>query len=135
MTTTFIDNDNEVYRLLVGVKLKVGNNIFFGSKFLEESEQEGNHISVQFDWEQVIERHKARNDIVGFFHTHPNFRNGPSTIDLRTMYGWVEALGKPLLCAIEGVNGLACHWFYPGDYFETYYGFRLNNFVFGKYLK
>ncbi len=61
-------------------------------------ESTGGPGSVDFDWEKVI---RDRNKIVGFNHTHPSNIMEPSSLDDKTMTGWVKALGKPLLCGIK----------------------------------
>ena len=61
-------------------------------------ESKGGPGSVDFDWKKVVKR---RRNIIGFNHTHPGGMSTPSSIDDNTMTGWVKALGKPLLCAIE----------------------------------
>ena len=61
-------------------------------------ESTGGPGSVDFNWEKVF---KHRNTIIGFKHTHPNGFLNPSTIDNRTMAGWVKGLNKSLLCGIQ----------------------------------
>jgi len=66
---------------------------------------------VGFDAAAVLAREEKRGDVVGFYHTHPAGRASPSTRDLKTMRAWVDSFGKPLLCLIEGVNGLVGYRF------------------------
>ena len=66
----------------------------------------GGPASVEFDPYWVLEREETKGDVVGFYHTHPCYKAQPSKRDIDTMRAWVSAFGKPLLCAIEGVDGL-----------------------------
>ncbi len=66
----------------------------------------GELSSVSFDGPNVLAREERRRDIVGFFHTHPGGPPQPSTRDVRTMRAWCSAFGKPLLCLIDGPDGL-----------------------------
>jgi hypothetical protein len=62
---------------------------------------------VEFDASAVLARDEQRRDIIGFLHTHPHCAAQPSRRDINTMRAWVSALGKPLVCLIEGMDGLA----------------------------
>ena len=72
---------------------------------------EGEPASVEFDGLEVLAREERRRDVVGFLHTHPSSAAVPSQRDLHTMRAWVSAFGKPLLCVIEGADGLAGYRF------------------------
>jgi hypothetical protein len=71
----------------------------------------GEPASVAFDGPAVLKREERQRDVIGFLHTHPTFEATPSRRDLDTMRAWVSAFGKPLLCVIEGTNGLAGYRF------------------------
>ena len=77
--------------------------------------KQGGPSSVEFDWPWVLEREERRGDVIGFWHTHPFGFDGPSRRDIRTMQGWVNCLGKPLLCLIEVPDGLVAHFFETGE--------------------
>jgi proteasome lid subunit RPN8/RPN11 len=62
---------------------------------------------VSFDGPGVLRREEGRNDVLGFFHTHPGGPPLPSARDVRTMRAWCSAFGKPLLCVIASPEGLA----------------------------
>jgi hypothetical protein len=66
----------------------------------------GEPAEVEFDGPAVLAREERRRDVVGFLHTHPSSAAVPSRRDLATMRAWVSAFGKPLLCLIEGTDGL-----------------------------
>jgi len=66
---------------------------------------------VEFDGGQALAREEALGDVIGFMHTHPNSAATPSQRDVDTMQAWVSALGKPLLCVIQGTDGLRCYRF------------------------
>jgi len=57
-------------------------------------------------------REETSGDIQGFWHTHPNFRALPSETDHATMSGWTICFGKPVVCCIEGIDGLRAYWFW-----------------------
>lgn len=61
---------------------------------------------VAFDGPAVLAREESRGDVVGFLHTHPSCAALPSRRDLHTMRAWVSAFGKPLICLIDGRDGL-----------------------------
>ena len=69
----------------------------------------GGRAWVEVDWAWALEREEARGDVVGFYHTHPGMAAVPSARDVATMWAWVSCFGKPLLCAIEGEEGLAAY--------------------------
>lgn len=71
----------------------------------------GEPATVEFDGPAVLAREERRHDVVGFLHTHPSSAAVPSQRDLHTMRAWVSAFGKPLLCLIEGSDGLAGYQF------------------------
>jgi hypothetical protein len=67
----------------------------------------GQPTRVEFNGPAVLAREERRGDVVGFLHTHPGFRAQPSRRDIATMQAWVSAFGKPLVCLIDGTDGLA----------------------------
>lgn len=71
----------------------------------------GKPASVEFDGPSVLAREERLHDVMGFLHTHPTFAAAPSRRDLATMRAWVSAFGKPLLCLIDGCDGLAGYRF------------------------
>lgn len=75
------------------------------------SRKSGEPAHVEFDASAVLHREETQGDVVGFLHTHPNTPAQPSDRDLKTMRAWVSAFGKPLLCLIEGTDGLAGYRF------------------------
>jgi len=77
--------------------------------------RQGGAASVEFDWSWVLEREEQRGDVIGFWHTHPFGGDGPSRRDLRTMRGWVDCLGKPLLCLIEVPGRIAAYLYETGE--------------------
>lgn len=81
-----------------------------------QKESEGRPASVDFDYNYVLKREEEKRDIIGFCHTHPGFLAIPSDRDVRTMGAWVNCLGKPLLCLIEGTDGLRAYLFYDDEY-------------------
>jgi proteasome lid subunit RPN8/RPN11 len=74
----------------------------------------GDRAQVAFDGLKTLQREESRGDVVGFFHTHPDGPCHPSERDVRTMRAWCSALGKPLLCVIEGPQGIAA-WRFDDD--------------------
>jgi len=75
----------------------------------------GRPAHVEFDGQAVLAREEKRRDIVGFLHTHPGFPAEPSQRDIATMQAWVGSFGKPLLCLIQGTDGLAGYVFTADD--------------------
>jgi proteasome lid subunit RPN8/RPN11 len=61
---------------------------------------------VRFDGLWVLHREERRQDVLGFFHTHPDGPPRPSSRDIRTMRAWVGAFGKPLVCLIASPAGI-----------------------------
>jgi proteasome lid subunit RPN8/RPN11 len=68
--------------------------------------QTGEPARVAFDAGWVLAREEKQHDVVGFYHTHPGMTASPSDRDVRTMRAWCSAFGKPLLCVIEGKDGV-----------------------------
>jgi proteasome lid subunit RPN8/RPN11 len=75
----------------------------------------GQPTRVEFDGRAVLAREERRGDVIGFLHTHPGFRALLSKRDVDTMRAWVSAFGKPLLCLIDGTDGLAGYLFDSDD--------------------
>ena len=75
------------------------------------NETEGIPTNVENDDALIEKREEAEGDVIGFFHTHPNFTASPSSLDDKTMRSWVTSFGKPLACCIKGVDGLRAHWY------------------------
>ena len=75
----------------------------------------GQPAQVEFDAAWVLAREEQRGDVLGFYHTHPFSQPLPSETDLRTMRAWASAFGKPLLCLIESIDGLAAFRFDDDD--------------------
>lgn len=63
---------------------------------------------VAFDPDYVWDN---RDKIVGWIHTHPQWTADPSGTDDATMKAQVCALGRPLLCCIDGTDGLRAYWY------------------------
>ena len=76
---------------------------------------EGNPGSVGFPYKWVMEREESKHDVNGFWHTHPGMSATPSLRDYATMHQWVMCFGKPLMCLIEGVDGLKAYLFYDDE--------------------
>jgi hypothetical protein len=70
---------------------------------------------VGFPYQWVLDREEKTGDLVGFMHTHPGFQASPSLRDDATMEQWVLSFGKPLLCLIEGINGLKGYLYYSDE--------------------
>jgi len=75
----------------------------------------GKPESVEFDGPAALAREEQQGDVLGFWHTHPDFPATPSRRDVNTMQAWTSALGKPLLCIIEGTDGLQAYRFDDDD--------------------
>ena len=75
----------------------------------------GTRTRVEFNGPAILAREEKRQDIVGFLHTHPGSLAEPSQRDIATMQAWVSAFGKPLLCLIEGTDGLTGFCFATDD--------------------
>jgi proteasome lid subunit RPN8/RPN11 len=95
----------EEYWTLVGQR---GTRIWFARRI---DRQVGEHVSVAFDGQRVLEREERYGDVLGFFHTHPAGPPEPSGRDVRTMRAWCSSFGKPILCAIASPIGLAAYCF------------------------
>jgi proteasome lid subunit RPN8/RPN11 len=73
--------------------------------------QTGEQVCVAFDGPWVLEREERYQDVIGFYHTHPDGPAEPSRRDVRTMRAWCSAFGKPLLCLIDSPAGVRGHRF------------------------
>ena len=71
----------------------------------------GERARVSFDGPWVLQREERRQDVLGFYHTHPDGPPRPSDRDVRTMRAWCSAFGKPLLCLIASPEGLRGYCF------------------------
>lgn len=71
----------------------------------------GERASVRFDGIWVLKREEEHHDVLGFFHTHPGGPPAPSARDIRTMRAWCSSFGKPLLCLIASLEGVAGYRF------------------------
>ena len=96
---------NEQYWLLTGA---LAGPAWYGRR---RDSRRGRPCDVTFDHRIVYDREDRHGDVVGFLHTHPGMTASPSQTDLDTMRAWVLAMGKPLVCAILGRDGLRAHWF------------------------
>lgn len=97
--------DNEIFFLLLG---KIEGGFWWGKK---RERGEGGPAQVGFDADYALEQEMQHKNVVGFYHTHPNFTASPSLRDHRTMRAWVLSLGKPLVCVIKGVDGCKAWWY------------------------
>lgn len=71
----------------------------------------GEPSKVGFNPQWVEDREDTKGDIVGFVHTHPHTPGAPSPTDYATMKAWVMYFGRPMLCMINGTDGLRAWWF------------------------
>jgi len=55
---------------------------------------------VEFDWQEVWNRHLEHGDVIGWFHTHPPGAHDMSRTDRDTFTGWIMALGGPRYAVI-----------------------------------
>lgn len=76
---------------------------------------EGHPGAVEFVYKWVNEREEKQGDVVGFYHTHPGMAASPSLRDDATMHAIITSFGKPLLCLIEGANGLKAYLYYNDE--------------------
>jgi proteasome lid subunit RPN8/RPN11 len=75
----------------------------------------GKPATVEFDGPGVLAREEQLSDVIGFLHTHPDCEANLSQRDIHTMQAWTSAFGKPLLCLIEGTDGLRAYLFENSD--------------------
>jgi proteasome lid subunit RPN8/RPN11 len=71
----------------------------------------GEQFEVRFDGAWALQREEQRQDVVGFYHTHPDGPAVPSCRDVRTMRAWCSSFGKPLLCLIASPAGVRGYCF------------------------
>ena len=99
--TRTLTRTTEQYWTLVGARR---GRIWYARRIHHRS---GAATSVRFDGLGVLRREEGRQDVLGFYHTHPDGPPRPSARDVRTMRAWCSAFGKPLLCVIASPEGLA----------------------------
>jgi proteasome lid subunit RPN8/RPN11 len=75
------------------------------------SPHSGERLEVRFDGAWVLRREERSQDVVGFYHTHPDGPAVPSRRDVRTMRAWCSSFGKPLLCLIASPAGVRGYCF------------------------
>jgi hypothetical protein len=92
----------------------------------------GEPASVNFDPYFAMGLEKQ---IIGFLHTHPSFPAIPSNVDDGTMTAWTISFGRPLLCAIKGIDGLRAYWYNDEDLPEECSIKEFEGMYFGKFLQ
>lgn len=117
---------NEIFYAIYGARQDIyGDSLYFG--YMDDF-NEGHPARVEFDYDKVMSKHE---DLIGFYHTHPNMPAYPSQTDKETMSGWTNMLGRPLLCLIEGKDEII-PWIYDNneeDFYESRYLFKKKNFI------
>jgi hypothetical protein len=116
---------NEVYYAILGKRI---GNIWYGRGY---HFTEGTSCSVKFDYRVVL----GNPGLLGFYHTHPHCGSLLSLTDFETMGAWVNAEGRPLLCIIEGTDGLSLYEFYSDEHVRTGVVYRCKNLFYGKVHK
>jgi proteasome lid subunit RPN8/RPN11 len=96
---------NEEFWLLVGERR---GNVYL-ARLLDRTM--GRPEAVEFDALAALTREEREGDVIGFLHTHPSCEATLSRRDVNTMRAWVSSFGKPLLCVIEGTDGLRAYLF------------------------
>lgn len=111
---------NEIFYAIYGAYT---DEYYFG--YMDDF-NEGHPARVEFDYDKIMSRHE---DLIGFYHTHPNMSAYPSETDRETMSGWTNMLGRPLLCLIAN-NDEIIPWIYDNekeDFFKASYVYLKNN--------
>lgn len=120
---------NEQYYMLVGRTL---GKFWYG---IATDHRSGTPVRVLFNYQRVYDQELAYGDVIGFFHTHPNMISNMSDTDYATMCGWTNALGKRLMCVIEGKDGMSNHVFdyrEENEHVDTFPVYRVGNIFFGR---
>ena len=102
---------NEIYHGIIGQV----DGLHWWARSLGDN-SEGSPGQVAFNYQRLYDREIAHGDVVGFYHTHPNTIASPSVTDYATMGAWTVCFGRPLVCLIEGVDGLKAHWFIDDEH-------------------
>ena len=75
----------------------------------------GAPASVEFSAKRSLQRNRYQHDLLGWMHTHPGMSAVPSSVDVATMRAWCFALGRRLLCLIDGSDGLRGYVFHNDE--------------------
>ncbi len=100
---------NEQCWVLKGNGKRRGNRYWTGKY---DRYTEGQPALVAFDPDYVWEN---RDSIVGWIHTHPQWTANPSSVDHATMTAQVGSLGRPLVCVIQGTDGIRAWWYFDDE--------------------
>jgi hypothetical protein len=107
---------NEIFYPLFGIVSK-NKKFWFAEKRDLSYFKEGTPSNVWFD-DKVDDLIARRDELIGFFHTHPSGMYQYSMTDFNTMQVWCDMLGKDLLCLI-GCPEIHGWWFSKQD--ECFY--------------
>jgi hypothetical protein len=124
------NENNEVYLGLVGKWLYFSRKrkVWIAKGLWSNS---GSPFHVDFNPRNIINREINHQDIIGFYHTHIRMPGYPSSTDITTMNSWVNCLGKPLICLINGNSGLKCYYWVDDNTFRIGKAYKYKNLFFG----
>lgn len=101
---------NEICKVLVGSEI-IRDGVALAIIGYAKEEWEGSFAEVEFDRREVFGWEDSGLKVMGFYHTHPGDFVTLSGIDVKTMKGWSVALGRRMLCFIEGNGEIdATYW-------------------------
>lgn len=117
--------DNEVFYAVYGIQI---GRFYIGKLY---NLNRGTSTRVSFV-DRLPKINETKDKLLGFYHTHPNFFASPSDQDYKAMNSCVISLGKDLLCAIDGIDGLI-GWWYSKKHDAFYHTKikRIGNFLIG----
>jgi hypothetical protein len=124
---------NETYLCLTGRWLT--SRIWVAQGFKHKERATPASVSFEEDAYGIISREISYGDVIGFYHTHPNMPAFVSTTDFTTMNAWVDALGKPLICLIEGKDGLYTYYWRGDGIYNEAKSIKIGNFFMGVICK